>query len=211
MRIADRLGASGARILSPAVTQTTGSAPGPHTGYSAAQTRVVTAACELFAQHGVGGTSLQMIADALGVTKAAVYHQFRTKDEIVVAAAQTELALLEAAIDVAEAAPTPEEARHALVSAVVDLAVERRRMESTLINDPVIIRFFAHHPPFRDVMDRLYRILTGDGGPGARLPAAMLTAAISGAVVHPLVAELDDDALRAQLLHLARRFLDMPD
>jgi len=43
------------------------------------------------------------------------------------------------------------------------------------------------------------------------VPAAMLTAAIGGAVMHPLVADLDDDTLRAQLLHLARRFLDLPD
>ena len=32
-----------------------------------------------------------MIADTIGVTKAAVYHQFKTKDEIVIAAAGTEL------------------------------------------------------------------------------------------------------------------------
>jgi AcrR family transcriptional regulator len=30
----------------------------------------------------VSGTSLQMIAGAMGVTKAAVYHQFKTKEEI---------------------------------------------------------------------------------------------------------------------------------
>ena len=41
--------------------------------------------------HGSGGTSLQMIADAIGVTKAAVYHQYRTKDEIILAAAEDEL------------------------------------------------------------------------------------------------------------------------
>ena len=32
-----------------------------------------------------------MIADAIGVTKAAVYHQYRTKDEIILAAAEDEL------------------------------------------------------------------------------------------------------------------------
>jgi AcrR family transcriptional regulator len=37
---------------------------------SAAQDRIVNAALELFAEHGVGGTSLQMIADSIGVTKA---------------------------------------------------------------------------------------------------------------------------------------------
>ena len=31
---------------------------------SAAQARIINAALELFARHGVGGTSLQMIADA---------------------------------------------------------------------------------------------------------------------------------------------------
>jgi hypothetical protein len=29
--------------------------------------------------------------------------------------------------------------------------------------------------------------------------------------MHPIVAELDDDALRTQLLRLARRVLDLPD
>ena len=180
--------------------------------HSAAQARIVKAAVELFGEHGVGGTSLQMIADALGVTKAAVYHQFKTKEEIVVAAAEAELSRLETALDAAEAEPDPTSARAVLVARIVDLAVERRRVESTLLGDPVIVRFFAHHEPFRQVMSRLYRLLMGeDAGPDARVPAAMLTAAIGGAVMHPLVADLDDDTLRAQLLRLARRFLDLPD
>jgi AcrR family transcriptional regulator len=182
------------------------------TAYSATQRRIIEAAGELFAEHGVGGTSLQMIAGAVGVTKAAVYHQFRTKEEIVVAVAEAELAKVEAAIEAAEAEPTPAQARDTLVTRIVDLAVERRRMESTLLGDPVIVRFFAHHEPYRRVMDRLYRALMGgDPGPDARVPAAMLSAAIGGAVMHPLVSDLDDDTLRAQLLHLARRFLDLPD
>ena len=55
---------------------------------TAAQARTVAASLELFAQRGVGGTSLQMIADAIGVTKAALFYQFKTKDEIVLAAAE---------------------------------------------------------------------------------------------------------------------------
>jgi hypothetical protein len=34
----------------------------------------------------------------------------------------------------------------------------------------------------------------------------MFMAAISGAVMHPMVTDLDDDTLRTQLLQLARRF-----
>jgi AcrR family transcriptional regulator len=184
----------------------------PVAHYSATQLRIVNAAVDLFAKHGVGGTSLQMIADALGVTKAAIYHQFKTKEEIVLAAAQAELAKVESAVEAAEAEDDPARGRDVLVTRIVDLAVERRHMESTLLSDPVIVRFFADHRPFHDVMDRLYRLLMGtEAGPDDRLPAAMLTAAIGGAVMHPLVADLDDERLRAQLLHLARRFLELPE
>jgi AcrR family transcriptional regulator len=185
-------------------------APGPPT-YTAAQVRIIDHASGLFAEHGVGGTSLQMIADAIGVTKAAVYHQFPTKDEIVLAVAEAELARVRQAIEAAEDEPDPTRARDVLVSRIVDLAVERRRMETSLLGDPIIVRFFAHHQPFRQVMDRLYRILMGtEAGPEAKVPAAMLSAAIAGAAMHPLVVDLDDETLRTQLLLLAHRFLQPP-
>ena len=136
--------------------------------YSAPQVRVINAALELFTEHGVGGTSLQMIADSIGVTKAAVYHQFKTKDEIVLAVAEAELSRVEEAIEAAEAARDPNDTRDVLLARIVDLAVERRHMESTLLTDPVIVRYFAHHPPFQQVMDRLYRILMEED---ARRPA----------------------------------------
>jgi hypothetical protein len=60
-------------------------------------------------------------------------------------------------------------------------------------------------------MNRLYRLLLGeDTRREARTQAAMLTAVIGGAVMHPLVADLDDDTLRSELLHLGRRFLQLP-
>jgi len=179
--------------------------------YTAAQARVIAAALALFADHGVSGTSLQMIADEIGVTKAAVYHQFPTKAEIVLAAAEAELARLEVALDAAEAEPSPGRARDVLVSGIVDLAVERRRSVSIILSDPAVIPFFAAHEPFRRVTERLNRLLMGDeAGPAARVRTAMLMAAISGAGTHPMIVDLDDETLRRELLHLARRFLDLP-
>jgi AcrR family transcriptional regulator len=70
---------------------------------TAAQARVIAAALHLFGRNGVAGTSLQMIADEIGVTKAAIYHQYKTKDEIILAAAEAELAHLQAVISAAEA------------------------------------------------------------------------------------------------------------
>jgi AcrR family transcriptional regulator len=178
--------------------------------YRAAQTRVIAAALELFAAHGVAGTSLQMIADALGVTKAAVYHQFKTKDEIVLAAAQADMTRLEGALEAAEAEAGRPQALDLLLVRLVDLAVDHRRMVSLLHNDPVMVRLLTAHEPFRRLMDRLYRLLAGDDD-DARVAAAMLSSAIGGAVVHPLVADVDDDTLRADLLHLTRRFLRLPE
>jgi AcrR family transcriptional regulator len=177
---------------------------------SAAQMRIITAALELFSRHGVNGTSLQMIADAIGVTKAAVYHQYPTKDEIVIATAEVELVRLEVALDAAEAEPSRSAALDVLLTRVIDLAVERRRMVSTLQGDPVIVRLLAEHEPFQDLMERLYRVVIGDdAGAEAAVPAAMMSAAIGGAVIHPLVVGLDDDTLRSELLKLTRRLFGL--
>ena len=179
--------------------------------YRAAQMRVITAALELFATHGVSGTSLQMIADAMGVTKAAVYYQFKTKEEIVLAVAELELTGLEAAIEAAEAEGRSVRAREVLLERVIDLAVERRRIVGLMQSDPVMARFMVDHEPFRMVIDRLFTVLLGeDPGPEAWVQAVMLSGAIGGAVAHPRVAHLDDDTLRSHLLRLARRLLDLP-
>ena len=178
---------------------------------SAAQSRIITAALDLFAHHGVGGTSLQMIADQIGVTKAAVYHQYKTKDEIVLAAAEAELAGLRTVVDAAERERSRKRAREALVAGIVDLAVRRRRTVGTILSDPVIAGFFADHDAFRDVMYRVRRLLIGDDPRAeAGVRTAMLLAAISGAVIHPFVVDLDDDTLHDELLRLARRFLGLP-
>jgi AcrR family transcriptional regulator len=43
---------------------------------------VLAAATRLFAAHGVGATALQDVADEVGVTKNAVLHHFRSKEEL---------------------------------------------------------------------------------------------------------------------------------
>jgi AcrR family transcriptional regulator len=175
---------------------------------TAAQRRIIDAALLLFVEHGISGTSLQMIADALGVTKAAVYHQYNAKDEIVLAVAQVVLSRLEAAVVAAEAERSRPRARELLVTAMVDLAVGQRRMAGILQRDPVMLRFLERHAPFRRVMARVNRLLMG--GPAnadSRAQAATLAAAISGAVIHPLVEDLDDEALRTHLRTQVRKIL----
>lgn len=44
---------------------------------------ILTVAMRLFVDHGYDKTSLREIADEIGVTKAALYYHFRTKEDIV--------------------------------------------------------------------------------------------------------------------------------
>jgi AcrR family transcriptional regulator len=88
-----------------------------------AQRRTIAVALELFADHGVSGTSLQMMADQLGVTKAAIYYQFKTKNEIVLAVCEDEFASLEAAVEAAEQMTPRAAARAYLLEHVVDVAI----------------------------------------------------------------------------------------
>jgi len=176
--------------------------------YTAAQTRIIDAALVLFAEHGISGTSLQMIADAIGVTKAAVYHQYNTKDEIVLAVAEVVLARLQAAVTAAEAERSRSRAREVLIAEMIDLAVERRRMASVLQRDPVMLRFLEEHEPFRRVMERVNRLLMGGASDArARVLAATLASAIAGVVIHPLSVDLDDESLRSQLGKQMRKLL----
>jgi AcrR family transcriptional regulator len=175
---------------------------------SAAQTRILDAALRLIAEHAVGGTSLQMIADAVGVTKAAVYHQFKTKEQIVIALTERELGGLEEALEAAEAQDHRTQAREVLLDRVIDLAVERRGVASTLQFDPVIVRLLAEHEPFQQFIQRLYGVLVDDTAEDARVSAAMLSGAIAVGVLHPLVADIDDDTLRGQLLRITHRLFD---
>lgn len=175
---------------------------------TAAQWRVINAALELFAEHGVGGTSLRMIAAELGVTVAAVYHQFHTKDEIIRAAAESELLKLQAVVEGAESQATTELAREALITGMVDLTLGVGRSVSAVLSDPVVTASFRRNPQLRDLVHRMGRLLTDESTTReARIRTAILIAAINGVATHPFVADIDDEALRSELLYLGHQLL----
>ena len=151
-----------------------------------------------------------MIADDIGVTKAAVYHQYKTKDEIVRAVAGAEFERLETVLDRAESEADEERAREVALTMIIDLAVERRRENSTILTDPLVGALFPRDQRPVKVLKRLHRLLMGPNAePNSEIATVMLTAAISGAVIHPLVIRRDDETLRTQLRTLAERFLGM--
>jgi len=174
------------------------------------QVRVIKAALELFAEYGVAGTSLQMIADRMGVTKAAVYHKFQTKAEIVIATADHELVVLEEAVEQAETAPDRVEARRVLLGRLIDYSVRNRAQVRAWQGDPAMIRVLAEHEPFSSLTARIYaQLVTEDDDGDRRVSTAMLAGAIT-AVGQPGLADIDDDSLSRQVYRYASRLLDLP-
>jgi AcrR family transcriptional regulator len=69
-----------------------------------ARDEILDAAAEFFTTRGYSGTSTRMIAEAVGIRQASLYHHFKTKDDILEALLQdTVLAPLEVANALLEA------------------------------------------------------------------------------------------------------------
>lgn len=67
--------------------------------------RIQAVALELFTEQGYEKTSLREIAERLGVTKAALYYHFKSKDEIVNSFVDDRLRRMDELIEWARASP----------------------------------------------------------------------------------------------------------
>jgi AcrR family transcriptional regulator len=167
--------------------------------------RVLSAALDLFASHGVSGTSLQMIAEALGVTKASVYFQFRAKEDIVVAVLAPAMDEMAALVDAVEAHPARDDRLAAVVTGLVDLVVHHRRLVAILRGDPAMTQLLTTHEDLRTHIERLERLLLGpDPSPTTRVTMAMIGGGLMMAGADPELADLDGATLRVELLACAQ-------
>lgn len=170
--------------------------------------RVLSSALELFADQGVSGTSLQMIADHLGVTKAAVYYQFKAKEDIVLAVLEPAFAQMRTFVNAAEAAASPAAAAELAVEGLVDLVIDQRRVVATLFRDPEVERIVQGHAEFQSLSARLGRLLCGPH-PDARrrVAVSVLGAGLAHAGLDLQLADIDEVVLRDELRHLGRTLL----
>ena len=88
--------------------------------------QILDTAQRLFAERGYDATSLQMIADELGLTKAAVYYHFRAKTDILYAAMRPGTDRIEALLDGAAAIRGRRARIEHLVGGFVDFLVVNR-------------------------------------------------------------------------------------
>jgi AcrR family transcriptional regulator len=171
--------------------------------------RLLDAAIRLFTKHGFAGTSLQMIADELGITKAAVYHYFRTREDLLTAVVEPLRAQLQGIVETAEAQRTPRARAEHMLIGYADLAVRNRALMSVLAGDPSVFEMLRTHADMGELVARQIKLLADvDPGPVGLVNSAMLFGGIAGAV-RPELINLDDQVLRQQLIETGRRIIGL--
>lgn len=160
--------------------------------------RFVDAALDLFTEHGYNGTSLQMIGDRLGVSKAAVTYHFRSKDELLAAAVGPAFADLAETLDRAEAVKRESARRREALEAYIDYLIRHRRVASWLTRDAAALTHESVLERAQELSARIDRLLTdASDDPIDQVWGAALTQALAG----PMLSDIDlpDDVLRAEL------------
>ncbi|WP_370943127.1 TetR/AcrR family transcriptional regulator [Amycolatopsis sp. cg5] len=173
------------------------------------RTRLLTTALRLFTEHGVEGTSLQMIADALGVTKAAVYYHFKTKDEITEAVAEPGMRELAALVEEGLKVRRRGAQIDFVLEGFVDLVVRHRSLVALFSSDPGIARALERgfHTSV-DMKDGLITLFVGeDPDVSGVITAHVLLTGLALTGGAPTLADLDDETLRASLLEVGRKLL----
>lgn len=172
-----------------------------------ARERVLQAALDLFMEHSVGGTSLQMIADRLGVSKPAVYYQFRSRDDIVMAVVEPMFDDIVRVIKIAEAMPTEQGKRDVTVSGVVELAVRYRRL-TFLFYDRAVEYAVRSREDFMATHDAVAALLQGPSPTAEdRVITTTLLAGTFTTAADPELEDIGDEQLHSILLDTARRIM----
>ncbi|HEY6596411.1 MAG TPA: helix-turn-helix domain-containing protein [Asanoa sp.] len=82
--------------------------------------RIQAVALELFTEQGYEKTSLREVAERLGVTKAALYYHFKSKDEIVTSLVDDRMNGLDEVIKFAEGMPADAASRRQILVSYAD-------------------------------------------------------------------------------------------
>ncbi|BBZ30244.1 TetR family transcriptional regulator [Mycolicibacterium madagascariense] len=174
----------------------------------AARGRVLEAALALFAEHGVHGTSLQMIADRIGVSKAAVYYQFHSKEDIALEVIRPSMEDAARVIRIAEALPDPRQRRAVAVSGLVEMAVRNRQLAVMFYKDPAIDQLVLNDADLKAISVGLRELLDGpDPDVAHRVASSVFFAGIGKAATDPELADVEDAELRGALLDVSGRIL----
>ncbi len=167
--------------------------------------RVLDAALDLFGEKGYDATTMQEIAAAVGVTKAAIYYYFPTKSALLDAILGPAHEEANRLLDEAESMPTKAERIVAALDAMIDSGVAHRRALAVLNRDPAVTRHPTYVRNTVELQTRLQRLFFGEEPSADERTAFHLSYGLSGVVLH--LEDLNDEQLRAALRRVLHRTL----
>ncbi len=169
--------------------------------------QILETAQRLFTELGYDATSLQMIADEMGLTKAAVYYHFRAKIDILHAAMEPGIRRLEALLDEAAAMRGRRARTEHLVNGFVDFLVQNRRYAVMASTDPAAKRDKLEDKSVT-LRRRALTLLFGDNPTGAERLSFNAIFCIPESL--PDLVDLTDEELRETLHTTMLRILRVP-
>ncbi|OYN77047.1 TetR/AcrR family transcriptional regulator [Mycolicibacterium sphagni] len=182
----------------------------PPTWPASTRRRVLDAAIALFGQYSFAGTSLQMIADDLALTKAAIYYHFRTRDDLLLALMAPIFTEIADVVDAAEKKKRVQVRTETMLIGYAGIVVRHRALAAITTFDPSVRAVLREQPDWSVLIDRQLALLAGaDRGEHGRLDATIvLTGLAAAASAAPQ--DLDGERLRLHLIDAGRRILGLP-
>jgi AcrR family transcriptional regulator len=105
--------------------------------------RIQQVAVELFTEHGYEGTSLREISERLGVTKAALYYHFKSKEDIIQSLVEDYQEQMDALIDWAGSQPRNAASRHEILVRYMHIVAERDQVFRMLHQNQAVLSTMA--------------------------------------------------------------------
>jgi AcrR family transcriptional regulator len=173
--------------------------------------RIQEIALELFTEQGYEATSLREIAERLGVTKAALYYHFKTKDDIVASLMEDRVSDMERLLEWARAQPRSQAGRVAIIQRYADQlhTSQHHKVMNFLQRNQTALRAHPKSERAREVVVELTGLLSPpEADLTARLRAAMGLFSLHAVWFLVPDEEITDDDRHTAALKVALELLD---
>jgi AcrR family transcriptional regulator len=177
------------------------------------RSRLRELALELFAEQGYEKTSLREIAERLGVTKAALYYYFKSKEDIVRSLVEDYVAELDELIAWAQAQPRSSATRAEIVRRYLHIVANGAEVFRMLHQNQAAVSGLANAKErgelFKERLDALVDLLTPpDGSLREQIRAASCLMSVSFCCMHYQDRAASPAELEAVLLDVALELAD---
>ena len=166
--------------------------------------RIARLALARFRVGGFAGTSIADLASALGVSKAAIYYHYRSKDALLHHLIDPLLDAIDACIHDHTTPTTPAPTARQLLDAYLTVLLAHRQAVPLMTTDLAVLNHPSIGPRLHAQNHQLHSLLAA---PNPSVTARLRAEAALGAIWHPLIAEpqldLTDPTHQHTLIHAA--------